>query len=53
MQLDFHLLVRAKDLDDGRNDDDDNFVDDVLINMMLEANASYTAVAECTGMLGI
>ena len=52
MQLDFHLLVRAKDFDDGHNDDD-NFVDDVSINMMLEANASYTAVAECTGMLGI
>ena len=49
LQLDFQLLVRAKDFDDN---DDDDIVDDVFINMMLEVNASYTAVEEYTGVLG-
>lgn len=41
--------MRAVDFDDN---DDDDIVDDVFVNMMLEVNASYTDVAEYTGVLG-
>ena len=49
IQLDFQLLVRAKDFDDN---DDDDVVDDVFINMMLDVNTSYTALEQYTGELG-